>query len=97
MRDNDPRDEIARIEEQIEELAGKIESCRKFILASRIATAAGGIVLGAMLFGVIRFDPGAMAAAMAALPSSEVASANTADRSAQLARFHIFLPVPALS
>jgi hypothetical protein len=67
MTDSDPHDEIVRSEEHIEGLADKIESCRKFILASRIVTAGGGIVLAAMLFGVIRFDPGAMAAAVASL------------------------------
>ena len=65
--DGDLHDEIVRLEEHIEELAAKIESCRKFILASRIATGAGGIVLAAMLLGAIRFDPGAMAAAIAAV------------------------------
>jgi hypothetical protein len=58
--DGDLHDEIVRLEEHIEELAAKIESCRKFILASRIAMGAGGIVLAAMLLGAIRFDPGAM-------------------------------------
>jgi cob(I)alamin adenosyltransferase len=29
----DPHEEIVRLEEHIEELAAKIESCRKFILA----------------------------------------------------------------
>jgi hypothetical protein len=66
-RDDDPRGEIVRLEEHIEELAAKIESCRKFILASRIAVAGGGIVLASMLLGAIRFDPTAMAAAVAAL------------------------------
>jgi hypothetical protein len=56
-----------RLEEHIEELAAKIESCRKFILASRIAAAGGGIVLALMLLGAIRFDPASMAAAVAAL------------------------------
>ncbi|MGC2461137.1 MAG: hypothetical protein WA446_09230 [Steroidobacteraceae bacterium] len=42
--DDDPRDEIVRLEEHIEELAAKIESCRKFIVASRIAMTGGGIV-----------------------------------------------------
>jgi hypothetical protein len=65
--DGDLHDEIVRLEEHIEELAAKIESCRKFILASRIAMGAGGIVLAAMLLGAIRFDPGAMAAAIAAV------------------------------
>jgi hypothetical protein len=40
--------------------------CRKFILASRIAIAGGGVVLAAMLVGAIRFDPSVMAAAVAA-------------------------------
>jgi hypothetical protein len=56
-----------RLEEHIEELAAKIESCRKFIFVSRIAMAAGGFVLAAMLLGTIRFKPAAMAAAVAAL------------------------------
>jgi hypothetical protein len=66
-RADDLHGEIVRLEEHIEELAAKIESCRKFILASRIAAAGGGIVLALMLLGAIRFDPAAMAAAVAAL------------------------------
>ena len=65
--EGDPHDEIVSLEGQIEELSAKIESCRKFILASRIATLGGGIALGAMLLGAIRFDPGTMAGAVAAL------------------------------
>jgi hypothetical protein len=64
--DGDPHDEIVRLEAQIEELAAKIESCRKFILASRIAMASGGIVIAAILLGAIRFDPAAITAAVAA-------------------------------
>lgn len=54
------------LEEHIEELYAKIESCQKFVLASRIAVVGGGIVLVAMLVGAIRFDLGTMAAAVAA-------------------------------
>jgi hypothetical protein len=61
--EGDPHDEIVSLEGQIEELSAKIENCRKFILASRIATLGGGIALGAMLLGAIRFDPGAMESA----------------------------------
>jgi hypothetical protein len=64
---DDPHDEVVRLEERIEDLAAKIESCRKLILVSRIAVASGGLVLTGMLFGVIRFDPAIMAAAVAAL------------------------------
>jgi hypothetical protein len=38
--------EVVRLEALIEELAAKVENCRKFILASRIATWGGGIVRG---------------------------------------------------
>ncbi|MGD0024566.1 MAG: hypothetical protein ABSC37_08060 [Xanthobacteraceae bacterium] len=67
MNDGDPHDEIVRLEAHIEELAARIESCRKFMLAARIALAGGGILLAAMLFGAIRFDPAVMVAAVAAL------------------------------
>ena len=64
LGDADPHEEIVRLEENIEELAAKLESCRKFILASRIAAACGGLVLAAMLIGAIRSDLGFMAASV---------------------------------
>lgn len=66
MNPGDPRDEIVRLEAQIEDLAARIENCRKFILAGRLAMAGGAVVLVAMLFGVIRFDPAVMSGAVAA-------------------------------
>jgi cob(I)alamin adenosyltransferase len=39
MPDIDPHDEIERLEAQIENLAARIENCRKFILAGRMAVA----------------------------------------------------------
>jgi hypothetical protein len=66
MNNGDPHDEIVRLEAQIEALSDKIESCRKFILAGRIAAAAGGILLVALLLGAIRFDLQLMMFAMAA-------------------------------
>jgi hypothetical protein len=67
MDERDPHDEIERLEARIEALAAKIDNCRKFILAGRIATAAGGIALAAILFGAIRPDLTWLAAAMAAM------------------------------
>jgi hypothetical protein len=67
MNNGDPHDEIVRLEAQIEELSAKIESCRKFILAARIAVAAGGVLLAALFLGAIRFDVQLMMLAMAAL------------------------------
>lgn len=65
LGDPDPHDEIVRLEEHMEELAAKLESCRKFILASRVAVTGGALVLAAMLAGVIRSDLGLMAASVA--------------------------------
>jgi hypothetical protein len=62
----DPREEIARLEERIEALDAKIESCRKFAAAARFAMALGGVLLVGLVFGVIPFDPLAMTTAMAA-------------------------------
>jgi len=67
MADADPHDEIERLEAQIEELSDRIESCRKFILAGRVAVIGGGMLLVALLLDVIRFDLQLMALAMAAL------------------------------
>ena len=64
LGDADPHEEVVRLEEHIEALAAKLESCRKFILASRIAAAGGGLVLTAMLIGAIRSDLGFMAASV---------------------------------
>jgi len=61
----DPRTEILRLETEIEELTEVIERCRKIILMSKIAVAAGSIWLLALTLGVIRFDPVAMIGAMA--------------------------------
>ena len=67
LENDDPHEEIVRLEEHIEELAAKIESCRKFILASRIAVAAGGLVLAATLVGAIRSELGLLAVAVSLL------------------------------
>ena len=62
----DPREEIARLEENIEQLEARLESCRKFAAASRFAMTAGGVLLLGLLLGVIPFDPLALTAGMAA-------------------------------
>ena len=56
----DPRDEIMRLEARIDALEVKIENCHKIIFASRAAVAVGGLVLAAMIFGMLRFDSTAM-------------------------------------
>ena len=67
MEDDDPHHEIERLEAQIDELAAKLASCRKFILVSRIAILAGAALLIALFIGLIRFDATEMLAAIAAM------------------------------
>jgi len=63
----DPHVEIERLEARIEELAAKLESCRKFVLAARLAIALGGVMLLAGVFGLIRFELMSLSTAFAAL------------------------------
>ena len=65
--DGDPRDQIARLEIRLEELAEAMARCRKIRLISQIAIAGGGIWLVAATIGVIGFDPVAFMAAIAAV------------------------------
>jgi hypothetical protein len=66
MADGDLHDQIARIEAEIDELAKTLDGCRKAMLFSKVAIAAGGIWILAYLLGAISFDPAAMIGAIAA-------------------------------
>lgn len=81
----DPREEIVRLEARIEGLAARIENCRKFILAGRVAVAGGAIVLIAMLFGAIRFNPAVMASAVAAVLGGIVAAGSNSSTAKEAA------------
>lgn len=74
MNNPDYHDEIVRLEEQIDELAARIESCRKFILAGRILVIGGGAALVAILIGALQFNPSVMAVAVAAVLGGIVAA-----------------------
>jgi hypothetical protein len=63
--EDDRREEIVRLEARIDELTDTIARCRKFILASKLAVIAGMILLAAVVFGAIRFDPVALVGAVA--------------------------------
>ena len=65
MTDGNLHDQISQLEADIEDLAEMVERCRKVILISKIAIAAGGIWLLAITLGAIRFDAVAMVVSMA--------------------------------
>ena len=67
MVDGDLRDQIARLESDIEQLAEGLERCRKAMLLSKGAVTAGGICILAYFLGPIRFDPTILIGALAAI------------------------------
>jgi len=83
MADDDLHDQISSLEAHIDELTGAIESCRKLILVSKIAIAAGGIWLLALTFGAIRFDSMAMVGAIAAVIGGTVVFGSNTSTSKQ--------------
>jgi hypothetical protein len=85
MADEDLRDQISSLEAHIDELTGAIESCRKAILVSKVAIAAGGIWLLAFTFGAIRFDSVAMIGAISAVIGGTVVFGSNTSTSKQAA------------
>ena len=61
------RDEIARLELRLEELAASIEKSRKAILASKVAMTGGVLLALALVNGVIGAQPLAIVIAIAAV------------------------------
>ena len=72
MADAELRDQIARIEADIEQLAEGLDQCRKAMLLSKVAIVAGGALLLAYFLGPIRFDPTILIGAIAAVISGVV-------------------------
>ena len=81
----DLRDRILRLEERIEELTEVIESCRKIILASKLAIAGGTVCLLVVALGATAFYPAAMIGALAAIIGGTVLLGSNAETSKQAA------------
>jgi hypothetical protein len=64
---DEPHDEIARLEERIEQLTESLERCRKIALASRLALAGGALWIALMLTTVLPFIPFNIVGAIAAV------------------------------
>jgi hypothetical protein len=65
--DGDLHEQILHIEAYIEELTAVMQSCRKIILISKAAIAAGGTLILAIIMGAVGFDPTVMIGAIAAV------------------------------
>jgi hypothetical protein len=89
-RGGDLHNEIERLEAQIDEIAARLESCRKFVLVGRIALMAGAVLLAAVLLGALTFDPRPLLAAIAAVLGGIVMwgsnSSTAKEAAAQLAK-----------
>jgi hypothetical protein len=78
IEDGDPRDQIARLESRLDELADALARCRKIKLISQIAIAGGGMWLVAVTIGVIGFNSiGMMAAISGVIGGTVMYGSNT--------------------
>ena len=67
MAEDSPTDEISRIEARLEELAEVAERCRKIILFSKVAIAAGSAMLLVMMLGLFGSSPAVALGSIAAV------------------------------
>jgi hypothetical protein len=67
IEDEDPAAQIPRLEAEIERLARVADSCRKVILAAKVAIALAVIVLLVTALGIVRVDQLVPLAAIAAI------------------------------
>ena len=65
--DGDLHEQILHTEAHIEELTDIIERCRKIILISKAAIAAGGILILAIIIGAVGSDPTILIGSLAAV------------------------------
>jgi hypothetical protein len=67
MSDEDVSSRIAQLEDEIEQLAGTIESCRKIMRFSKLAIALGVSWMTALALGIFGSGPLSLIAAIAAV------------------------------
>jgi hypothetical protein len=61
------RNQIARLEQRLEDLAAALEKSRKAILASKVCIAGGGLLMLALVLGIIGAQPLAIVVSIAAI------------------------------
>jgi hypothetical protein len=67
MTDEDVSSQISRLEDEIEQLAGTIQSCRKIMWFSKMAVALGVLWIGALATGIYSWEPLSFIGATAAV------------------------------
>jgi hypothetical protein len=67
MDGSDLRDQISRLEIQIDELAKATENCRRIILISKVAICVGAVWMLALVLGVLSFAPLSIISAISAV------------------------------
>jgi hypothetical protein len=67
MPDEEPREQIARLESQLDALADRAEWCRKISLFAKVVIAGGGALMLAIMVGILGFNPTAAITATAAI------------------------------
>lgn len=85
MPDGDLREEISRLEVEIENLAETLERCRKLVLMAKAAISIGAVLIVAMTFGAIRSDAIGMIGAIAAVVGGTVVYGSNASTAKQTA------------
>ncbi len=67
MDQADLRNQIARLEQRLEDLSAALEKSRKAILASKVSIAGGSLLMLALVFGIIGAQPLAIVVSIAAI------------------------------
>jgi hypothetical protein len=83
ISENGPQAEIERLEQRIEALAARIETCRKLMLAARIAIAFGALLAVALLTGLLGAQAWILVTAIVALLGGIVLLGSNSSTAAQ--------------
>jgi hypothetical protein len=84
MADDDMRDQIVRLEADIEQFADGLDRCRKAMLLSKVAIVAGGALMFVYFLGPISFDPATLIGALAAIIGGVVVFGSNSTTSKQI-------------
>jgi hypothetical protein len=84
MADDDMRDQIARLEADIEQFADGLDRCRKAMLLSKVAIVTGGALMFVYFLGAISFDPATLIGALAAIIGGVVVFGSNSTTSKQI-------------